>query len=232
MLRAEHEAGRGEVADAQADRLAAAKKVADAVAERDLARQMLKGVQAMLGHAEAARSSAQRALQQAQAEKAASQVCHPKHTSSPPTISLQTCQAYISGSPGALICSALQQAEKASVHVCSHPQHILRAHILTLKACTVQSIRRSNRQMGSALIGTGSQPSNHRAPHTHMYRRCWRSPRPGATGMRRSWRASAPAANRWRLSWRPLRPSWRPRRWPWLRYANRVLCIPASQPQP
>ena len=84
VLRAEHEAGRGEVADARADRLATAKKVADAVAERDLARQMLKGVQAMLGHAEAARSSAQRALQQAQAEKAASQVCHPEHIPQPP----------------------------------------------------------------------------------------------------------------------------------------------------
>lgn len=74
MLRAEHEANKAEVAEARTGKLAAAKKVADAVAERDLARQMLKGVQAMLGHAEAARSSAQRALQQAQAEKAASQV--------------------------------------------------------------------------------------------------------------------------------------------------------------
>ena len=74
MLRAEHEANKVEVTEARGEKLAAAKKVADAVAERDLARQMLKGVQAMLGHAEAARSSAQRALQQAQAEKAASQV--------------------------------------------------------------------------------------------------------------------------------------------------------------
>ena len=74
MLRAEHEGNKAEVAEAHAGKLAAARKVADAVAERDLARQMLKGVQAMLGHAEAARSSAQRALQQAQAEKAASQV--------------------------------------------------------------------------------------------------------------------------------------------------------------
>lgn len=74
MLKAEHSAGREQVAEARADKLAAAKKVADAMSERDLARQMLKGVQAMLGHAEAARSSAQRALQQAQAEKASSQV--------------------------------------------------------------------------------------------------------------------------------------------------------------
>lgn len=74
VLRAEHEAGRAEVAEARTDKLATAKRVGDAVAERDLARQMLKGVQAMLGHAEAARSSAQRALQQAQAEKASSQV--------------------------------------------------------------------------------------------------------------------------------------------------------------
>jgi len=75
VLKTEHEANKTEVADARVEKLAAAKKVSDAVAERDLARQMLKGVQAMLGHAEAARSSAQRALQQAQAEKASSQVC-------------------------------------------------------------------------------------------------------------------------------------------------------------
>ena len=167
MLRAEHEAGRGEVADARADRLAAAKKVADAVAERDLARQMLKGVQAMLGHAEAARSSAQRALQQAQAEKAASQVCHPEHTSSPLTISLQTCQAYISTSPGALICSAPQQAEKASVRVCSHPQYIPRAHIPKTKACTVQGIRWSNRQMALLLSGLAVSPAITERP-THV----------------------------------------------------------------
>ena len=74
MLKAEHLAGKEQVAEARAGKLAAAKKIADAMSERDLARQMLKGVQAMLGHAEAARSSAQRALQQAQAEKAASQV--------------------------------------------------------------------------------------------------------------------------------------------------------------
>ena len=64
MLKAEHLAGKEQVAEARADKLAAAKKIADAMSERDLARQMLKGVQAMLGHAEAARSSAQRALQQ------------------------------------------------------------------------------------------------------------------------------------------------------------------------
>jgi hypothetical protein len=85
VLRKEHANRTDEAADAHTERLAAAKKVADAVAERDLARQMLKGVQAMLGHAEAAKSTAQKALQQAQAEKAASQVpppspTHPPHT--------------------------------------------------------------------------------------------------------------------------------------------------------
>lgn len=74
--RAQAAGGRDAAAEAAKAQAAAAKRVADAVAERDLARQMLKGVQAMLGHAEAARSSAQKALQQAQAEKAASQACH------------------------------------------------------------------------------------------------------------------------------------------------------------
>ena len=65
------------MAEAARERAGAAKRVSDAVAERDLARQMLKGVQAMLGHAEAARCSAQKALQQAQAEKSASQARPP-----------------------------------------------------------------------------------------------------------------------------------------------------------
>ncbi len=88
MLKAEHLAGKEQVAEARAGKLAAAKTVADALSERDLARQMLKGVQAMLGHAEAARSSAQRALQQAQAEKAASQV-----RAAEPKSQLLTCAA-------------------------------------------------------------------------------------------------------------------------------------------
>lgn len=77
--RAEAEAQRETVAEAAKERAGTAKRVTDAVAERDLARQMLKGVQAMLGHAEAARSSALKALQQAQAEKAASQAHLPIH---------------------------------------------------------------------------------------------------------------------------------------------------------
>ncbi len=81
--RAEAVGGRDAVAEAAKAQAAAAKRVADAVAERDLARQMLKGVQAMLGHAEAARSSAQKALQQAQAEKAASQACPPPLATDP-----------------------------------------------------------------------------------------------------------------------------------------------------
>jgi hypothetical protein len=72
-LRREREEQARQVAAAEAGALAAVQRAADATGERDVARQMLRGVQAMLGHAEGARSAAQRALQQAQAEKAASQ---------------------------------------------------------------------------------------------------------------------------------------------------------------
>ena len=77
VLLKQHEEQAARAAAAEAGRAEAARKAAEAAGERDLARQMLKGVRAMLGHAEAARASAQTALAQAQAEKAASQVGHP-----------------------------------------------------------------------------------------------------------------------------------------------------------
>ncbi|BDA50927.1 probable Kinesin-like protein KIFC3 at C-terminar half [Coccomyxa sp. Obi] len=152
--RADAEAQRETAAEAAKERAGAAKRLADAVAERDLARQMLKGVQAMLGHAEAARSSAQKALQQAQAEKAASQAHPPIHPRATVIAVLAEGEAKRNRHAAELeaICASREQVEAqlaAAVAKLQQTQAALN------KACTLSPLR--SRAMKYHETGEGHQ---------------------------------------------------------------------------